>query len=127
VKEPLRVLLLEVPQLLRDILEHEIGIRSDCRLLKGAAYELEPEPERERDGPPDIVILGLTVVEDCTLVPALFARWPLAQVMTVTQTGDEATVWELRPRRRALGQMSPAQMVDELHAAVDARRQPEQE
>lgn len=124
-KESLRVLLLEVPQLLRDILEHEITSRSDCRLLKGATHELEPE--RERDGSPDIVILGLTAAEDCTLVPALFARWPLAQVMTVTQTGDEATVWELRPGRRALGQMSPAQMVNALHAAVDVRRQSGQE
>ncbi len=123
VKDPVRVLLLEVPQLLRGFLEREIRIRSDCRLLKSTTDALEPE----RDGFPDVVVLGLSAPDDWTLVPGLFARWPSAQVMTVTQTGEEATVWEMRPRPRSLGQMSPEQIVSELYTTVNIRRELAQE
>lgn len=119
---PLRVLLLEVPQLLRGILEHAIQQQSDCELLKGARRDLGLKAERT-EPPPDAVILGVTGVEDTTLVLALFARWPAAQLMTVMQTGDETTVYELRPRRRALGQMSADEMVDALRAAVHRNRE----
>ena len=120
-KEPMRVLLLELPQLLRGILEHAIQQRSDCKLLKGPRHGLGLGAERAE--PPDVVILGVTAAEDTTLVPALFARWPWAQVMTVIQTGDEATVYELRPRRRTMGPMSPDEIVVALLAVVRRRRE----
>jgi len=71
---------------------------------------------------PDIVILGLMAEEDASIVPALFARWPQAQVMTVMQAGDDAAVYELRPRRRSLGQMSPQEVVDTLCDSVRRER-----
>jgi DNA-binding NarL/FixJ family response regulator len=120
-----RVLLLEVPQLLRGILEHAIRDQSECQLLKDTrpAFEMLTE----QTVPPDIVILGLTAAEDVTLVPTLFARWPAAQVMTVMQAGEDAAVYELRPRRRALGQMSPDEVVETLRDAVYRRRELPQE
>jgi hypothetical protein len=120
-----QVLLLEVPQLLRRILEDAVRSWSDCRLLKEASHEFEfgTEPGVA----PDVVILGVTARDDTTLVPALFARWPSAQVMTVSQAGDEAAVWELRPRRRALAQMSAPDMMNELRKAVDEWRRNVQE
>ena len=120
-KEPMRVLLLEVPQLLRGILEHTIEQQSDCELLKGARHDSGLGAKRTES--PDVVILGVTAAEDTTLVPALFARWPWAQVMTVMQAGDEATVYELRPRRRVMGQMSPDEIVAALRAAVHRSRE----
>jgi DNA-binding NarL/FixJ family response regulator len=110
-----RVLLLEMPPLLRGILEHEVQLQSDCELLKDARRPFHLLTEQAP--PPDIVILGVTAAQDATLVPALLARWPLAQVMTVTEAGDDAAVFELRPRRRELGQMSPAELVRILRAA----------
>jgi DNA-binding NarL/FixJ family response regulator len=124
VREPVRILLLEMPQLLRGILEHAIQLQSGCELLRDTGRAL---PMMATTALPDIVILGLTAAEDATLVPALFARWPAAQVMTVMQAGDDAAVYELRPRRRALGQMSPAEIVATLHEAVDRSRELPQE
>src|SRR5262245_3875871 len=99
-KEPVRVLLLEIPQLLRGILEDAILLRSGLELLRETrgAFQMLTEGQL----PPDLVILGLRAAEDATLVPALFARWPRARVMTVTQAGNDVAVYELRPRRRAL-------------------------
>jgi hypothetical protein len=68
--------------------------------------------------PPDVVILGLTAEEDATLVPALFARWPRARVMTVMQQGDAASLYELQPNRLVLGEMSPSEIVQMLRDAV---------
>jgi len=120
-----RILLLEVPQLLRGIFEHAIQVDSDCELLKDSTHTLRVSTQQT--SPPDIVILGLTAAEDTTLVPALFARWPHAQVMTVMQAGDDAAMYELRPQRKALGQASPAEIVETLREAVHSRRdaQPE--
>lgn len=124
-REPVRVLLLGMPQLLRGILEHAVQLQSDCELLKDTRRAFQMLAEQTV--PPDIVILGLTAAEDATLVPALFARWPTAQVMTVMQAGDDAAVYELRPRRRALGQMSPAEIVETLCEAVHRSRELPQE
>jgi DNA-binding NarL/FixJ family response regulator len=115
----LRILLLEMPQLLRSILEHAIQVQSDCELLRGTPRGFQM---LEQTTPPDVVILGLTAADDATLVPALFARWPMTQVMTVMQAGDEAAVYELRTRRRALGQLSPAEIVDALRDSVHRSR-----
>jgi hypothetical protein len=118
--EAVRVLLLEVPPLLRGILEHTIKCDPECELenqvLGGVLQGVEEEPK------PDMVILGLTAASDVTLVPAIFARWPQAQIMTVMQTGHEAALYELHPRRRALGEISPAQMLERLRTAVKEGR-----
>lgn len=121
VKEPLCVLLLEMPKLLRDILEHAIQHQSDFELLKDTRLAFQVLTEQMV--PPDVVILGLTAEKDTILVPALFARWPNAHVVTVTQSGDDAAVYELRPRRHALGQMSPDEIIESLREGVHRSRE----
>ncbi len=114
-----------MPQLLRGILEHSIQLQSDFELLKDTRRPLQMLTQQMAQ--PDVVILGLTAAEDATLVPALFARWPAAQVVTVTQADDSAAVYELRPYRRLLGQMSPAEIVESLRDAVHRSRESPQE
>ena len=116
----MRVLLLELPQLLRDILEEAIRTRGDLELHEGTRRALQVPPEHT--APPDAVILGLTAAEDVTLVPALFARWPGARVMTVLPAGEEAVVYELRPHERTLGQLSPGGLVESLRESIHRDR-----
>jgi hypothetical protein len=120
VLDPIRVLLLEMPQLLREILEHEVHKRSDCELMKDGRGALRLLTERIIA--PDVVIIGLTAREDEALVPAVFARWPGAQVMTVMPTGTDAVVYELTPKQEELAPMSPAGIVDTLSNAVRRSR-----
>jgi DNA-binding NarL/FixJ family response regulator len=121
----MRVLLLEIPPLLRDILEHGIQLQSDCELLRDARRTLQMLSEQTV--PPDVVILGLAASEDATLVSALFSRWPRVQVVTVTQTGNDAALYELTPRRTALGHMSPTEIVDALREAIHRSREMSEE
>ena len=116
----MRVLLLELPRLLRGILEHAIQQQDDCELLKDMQNELEALTKQSIQ--PDIVVLGLTEAQDTALVAPLLARWPMTQVLTVMQAGDQATVYELRPYKRVLGQMSPTEFVDTLCQVVRESR-----
>jgi hypothetical protein len=120
VLEPIRVLLLEMPQLLRDILEDEFHRRSDCELVRDGRGALRLMTERVVA--PDVVIIGLTAREDEALVPAVFARWPGAHVMTVMPTGNDVVVYELTPKQEELASMSPAGIVDTLRNAVRRSR-----
>jgi DNA-binding NarL/FixJ family response regulator len=119
VTAPLRVLLLELPHLLRDILEQAIRQQADCELLKDIR---ELEVLMGQTMPPDVVVLGLTEEQDAALVATLLARWPMTQVVTVTQGGDDAMAYELRPHRRTLGQVSAADIVRTLRQVVHESR-----
>ena len=112
--EPMRVLLLEVPRLLREVLEHAIHQDGAFQVMS-AADAVAASRETIR---PDMVILGLTADEDSTLVPALFARWPGAPILTVMQQGQTAALYELRRHRQALGEVSPAEMLRTLRDAA---------
>lgn len=116
VREPLRVLLLEIPQLLRGILEHALQLDGECELTRDSRRGIDVLTEHLE--PPDIVILGLTAAEDATLVPAILTQWPHARVMTVTQTGDNATLYQLRPEHRPLGELSAAGIVRTLRDSM---------
>src|SRR4051794_27031216 len=114
VMEQVRVLLLEVPHLLRDILEQAIQVDDECELVT----DLDATATFGDRIVPDVIVLGLTAEADATLVPALFARWPRARVITVMPQGDGATLYELRPDRRVLDEMSPTEIVEALRHAV---------
>jgi DNA-binding NarL/FixJ family response regulator len=116
--ERVRVLLLEIPRLLREILAQAIDADGGCELLteSGSAWPIDGKTR------PDIVILGLIAEGDAALVPALFACWPRAQVVTVMQAGNAAAVYELRPTHRLLGEMSPTEIVQTLRDAVRRNR-----
>ena len=108
------MLLLEVPRLLREVLEHAIHQDGAFQVMSASDASAASSEQLQ----PDMVILGLTADEDSTLVPALFARWPRAPILTVMQQGQTAALYELRRHRRALGEVSPAEMVRTLRAAV---------
>ena len=114
--EPVRILLLELPQLLRGIFEHAIHVHSDCELLNEArtVSQILAKPELA----PNAVIVGLSAAQDATLVCSLFARWPGARVLTVLPAAEDAVMYELRPHERPLGKVSPAEIIDTLRNVV---------
>lgn len=101
----MHVLLLELPQLLRGILEHAIATHDDFELLRNE-WTLEQSISRPEVAP-EVVILGLTEAGDTSLLPGLFARWPQARIVTLMPTGENAAVYELRLDRVALEAVSP--------------------
>ena len=115
------MLLLQMPPLLRELIEHAVETREDCALLRDprSTFDMLLCPAER----PDVVVVGLATAEDAAVVPALFARWPRAQIVTVTAAGHGGVVYELKPHQRVLNEMSPAEIVETLHATIRRDRE----
>jgi hypothetical protein len=115
VKSTHHVLLTRLPAGLRDILEHEIRAHSDLCLV-----EDEPEPELPsgRAGEPDFVVVGSAEAGNPRVTTHWFTRFPRARILVVTPADGSASLYELRRHRNPLGQVSAAELVAALRAAV---------
>lgn len=112
-----RVLLSRMPQILRNILEHAVLRRPDLELIHdGSAAE------------PNVVIVGASADDERT-AGALLARWPGAQIVSVTLADGDATLYELALSRIELGRLSPAELlrVLGLHVGAAERTEPRAE
>lgn len=119
VNRPVQVLLLEMPQLLREVLEHSIRAVGGCEVMPDVSKGVDSAAAT-----PDVVILGLSRARDTTLVPALFARWPQARVLTIAADGSDAATYELTMNRRVLGSLGAVQLADVLRRAPYRCHQP---
>jgi len=102
----------EMPQMLRDLLADALAHETDMELT----LDSETGTDGDEDATPDVVLIGTTSVEQSAA--ALLARWPNARVIAIEQHGRGASMYELRPYRVELGELSPAGVVDSIRAAV---------
>lgn len=109
------VLLTRLPAGLRDILEHEIRAHADLCLVE---EEHEPEPTSDRADEPDFVVVGSAEAGNPRVTTQWFARFPRARILVVTPADGSASLYELRRHRNPLGQVSAAELVAALRAAV---------
>ena len=104
-----RVLVHDVPALLGDIVRGAIAREPQIDLLAdspGAADCLEwcrPEP--------DVVVVSTTNINSLMHVDGWLRRWPHARIVVIEVSGRETVIYELRPRARQLGALSPQQLV----------------
>jgi hypothetical protein len=118
---PVRVLLLEVPKLLRHILEHRIQQEADYELVVDSAAISQMGSSHAMS--PDVIIVGLRAATDKPLLSALFTKWPGAQVLTIMQTDGEVAVYEINPQRQPVGDKSLGEILTELRNSVQRRRE----
>jgi DNA-binding NarL/FixJ family response regulator len=112
-----RVLLLEVPQLVRDVLGHAISAASDLELI---AEPTGLEAERSGATVPDVVVCALRRDWDLSRVTPTLWRWPRCQLLLIAVDGD-TSLCRLVPQCTTLGALSPADIVDAIRAAVRRR------
>jgi DNA-binding NarL/FixJ family response regulator len=111
------VLLLEVPQLLRDLLRDAISTESDLELIAEP-----PDLEGKRAGAPapDVVVCALRRDRDVSRVTPTLWRWPRCQLLVIGVDGD-TSLCRLAPQCTTLGALAPADIVDAIRAAVRRR------
>jgi hypothetical protein len=107
----IRVLLSEMPQILRDILEHAIRDQPDLKLM--GYWRAASRFSSDRGVAPDVVITGMSS-DDPRMPSTLLARWPGARIMCVTPTEGEAVLYELKPHMTALGRLSPEELIQAI-------------
>ena len=113
-----RVLLLEVPRLVRDVLTHAIEAEPEMELVS----ERRSDPTLAGDTrAPDVVIVGTRRRDDLQRVEAILWRWPHSQVLTVTMDGHQASLYQLEPQQTELGELSPGELVNVIRGTVRSR------
>jgi chemotaxis response regulator CheB len=102
----MRVLLRELPLMLRDMLAQTLANEPGVEIISEPLPALTPPSA----APPDVVIVG-TLDPDVNGATALLHRWPLSRVLMISATGQRGSLVELQPRRTSLGEMSLADLV----------------
>jgi hypothetical protein len=104
---PVRVALLDLPQMLRAIVEDILDQADDVTVTEAPAND-----------DADVVILGAHEDELPAAGRAQLERRPTAKVLTINGHGRNAYLYELRPHKTPLGEIS----ADTLLAAVRSQR-----
>ena len=71
-----------------------------------------------REGEPDVVILEHPDRPDVTAVEPMLAARPKLKVLAITNQGRRSFLYELRPYELALGQLSPAALIDAVRGSL---------
>jgi DNA-binding NarL/FixJ family response regulator len=108
------VLLGDMPQTLRAILEHALSEHGDIRVI----HESAAPPAGAVNAGPEVLIVGGAHADDPAALLALLSRRPRTRVLTVTASGRRCVLHELLPHRTELGELSPEQLAAAVRAAA---------
>jgi DNA-binding NarL/FixJ family response regulator len=103
------VLLVDMPRMLRDIIAGVVRAESDLELV-GEIESPEALPLRARHTRPDLVIAGATPAL-ANVTGELLGDHPRLRIIQVEADGRRGSLYELAPRRRKLGELSPESLV----------------
>jgi chemotaxis response regulator CheB len=111
-----RILVAEVPRLLRDIIEDSIQSQPDMEIVpRDDMSDLEITVKQCQA---DVVIIGDPPVAWGARPGPLLLANPDLKVVVITEDGRRAQLLELR--RRAIVEMSPRGLVEAIRAAMNA-------
>jgi DNA-binding NarL/FixJ family response regulator len=99
----LRILVVGLPRLVREMIERSLAAQPDMEVLGG----------RDSDSP-DFVVCGLDFPWLPDQYRELLEEQPRARVLGIEAAGGHAYLYELRPQRVAIGEVSP----DDIVAAI---------
>jgi DNA-binding NarL/FixJ family response regulator len=112
-----RILLAGMPPLLRDIVEDAVAKQPDMDVL-GHFSEGDDLAQSLKEVAVDVVIVGARQPDDFALADQCLRASPRVRVLVIANSGRNATMYEMRPHRVSLGDVSPEMLV----AAIRAER-----
>jgi DNA-binding NarL/FixJ family response regulator len=98
-----------MPRMMRDIIASIVGAEPDLELV-GEIDEPEWLPTGARRTRPDLVIAGATPGL-ARVSRQLLGDYPRLRIIEVEAEGRRGSLYELSPRRRKLGELSPESLV----------------
>jgi DNA-binding NarL/FixJ family response regulator len=122
VKARIRVAFVNVPPLLRQILEHAISRQPEFEIL---LEDVTAGPVTAAAPPPDAVILAAEDTNAAGHARMLLDRWPDAAILVFTRGGRRAALYRQRHRRLDLGQISALEAARAIRDAFDEQRVPD--
>ena len=114
--EQIRIVLVDMPRLLRDVVR-TAATDEWLRVVREYArpVELLDAVERARAR---VVVAGAGA-HDADAVRRLLRAHPEVKVLAIRDDGRDTTLWELRPHRKRLGELSPTALRAAIHEAVE--------
>jgi hypothetical protein len=104
-----RIAFFELSPMLTEILQATLAPIAEVELLAG----------RSRDAPADLMITRAGALAGDEVVTLLYKR-PRMRLLTVEELGPQAYLFELRPERTELGELSPTRLVDIVRQTGEA-------
>jgi DNA-binding NarL/FixJ family response regulator len=118
---PTQILLVDMPRLLREIIEITLTAQTDMAVVGSVAGDsagLSVEFEQARV---DVVVVGSGNPDVLGRCRDLLSTWPGVKVLGVSDDGRDATFYELQPATHTLGELSPVDLVGAIRAARSRR------
>lgn len=108
-----RILLADLPWLLRDIVTEALEAQGDMEVV-GSVAGSESLAQTIEQSRAEVIVIGHDGPEDTA---GLLGRRPPLAVIAVTGGAKESQYYELRPHRVGLGEISPSELVETIRQA----------
>lgn len=113
----IRVFLAGMPPLLHDIVRDALRNQADMELV-GDFGEGDAVSTALKNGDVDVVILGARQPDDYAIAGRVFIDAPRSKVLAIATSGRSAVMYQLRPHKKMLGDVSPQSLIDAIRSDV---------
>ena len=103
---PIRIRLLDMPRLTRDLIELAVRAQPDMELVDGDSP------------PPDFVLCGVPPAQSRSAGRSLLAERARVRVLELDPDAGRAALYELHEHAHEIGEVSPAELIDKIRAAA---------
>ena len=107
---PIRVLLIDMPQMLREIIRRSLARDGRFEIVGEYTEHVSIDVAVDRSRA-DFVIVGTDVFESRSVRRRVLEEGPQVRVLAVRPDGGQTTLHQLRPEEVDLGELSPERLV----------------
>jgi DNA-binding NarL/FixJ family response regulator len=111
-----------MPRLLRELIESAVGDAPDMSVVGRLAHDEPAAPSLERTNA-DVFILTVPDDQSTVELAPLLYRHSCLKLLAIGVDGRSASLYELRPHRVPLGELSPHGLVQAIRSAVPVGRE----
>jgi hypothetical protein len=116
----IKVMLGDMPRMLRELIGAAVRAAPDMSLVEDAVA-LTPDASSSSSQNADVMIVSVSSDTPAAQLESLLYARPHMTLLAIGQNGRATTLYELRPHRVALGDVSPQVLVDAIRGAVHAK------
>lgn len=120
--EPIRVLLVDMPRIPRELIERAVAAEPDM-VVVGSTPDVDELAPALSSSDPEFVILGLVGAGLPASAERVLDEHARLKMLGVEVREGTAILYELRPERAELGEVSPADVVAAIRNAAAPRRE----
>ena len=103
---PIRVRMLELPRLVRELIELAVRSQPDMEVVEGDSP------------PPDFVVCGVPSAEEPSAARSALAESARVRVLELDAAAGRVSLYELHEYEREIGEVSPDEIVDTIRAVA---------